>query len=72
MRRYARWLTLGAVVASAAVAVWRPAAPPLADARHSLLHLSCPPGSHGPARSEGVVRSLIDARSKSTNQLEAP
>jgi hypothetical protein len=62
MRRMARWLTLGVVVAAATVVASRPTAPPLVGARHSLLHLNCPPGSHGPARSEGVGRSLMDAR----------
>jgi hypothetical protein len=29
---------------------------------HHLLHIKCPPGSHGVIRAEGVGRSLMDAR----------
>lgn len=71
MKRMARWLTLGAVVVAAAVVALRPSAPPAAGAAHTFLHLNCPPGSHGPARSEGVGRSLMDARTKSRSQQEA-
>jgi hypothetical protein len=62
MRRMARWLTLGVVVVAAAVVALRPAAPPTAGAAHTFLHLNCPPNSHGPGRSDGVGRSLMDAR----------
>jgi hypothetical protein len=62
MKRMARWLTFGAVVVAAAVVASRPSAPPTVGAAHAFLHLNCPPGSHGPARSEGVGRSLMDAR----------
>jgi hypothetical protein len=49
-------------VALAAAAVAGRASAPTASAAHAFLHLNCPPGSHGAARSEGVGRSLMDAR----------
>jgi hypothetical protein len=61
MRRTARWLTLGAVVVIAVIAILRASAP-TASAALTFLHLNCPPGSHGAARSDGVGRNLLDAR----------
>jgi hypothetical protein len=66
VRRIARWLTLTAVVGAAVVVAHWPAAPEI-SAAHTLLHLNCPPGSHGPVRSDGVGRSLMDARDQAKN-----
>jgi hypothetical protein len=61
MRRTLRWLVLGCVVVAAAVVATRQPATSAAAA-HTFLHLNCPPGSHGPARSDGVGRGLMEAR----------
>jgi hypothetical protein len=61
MRRMVRSLMLGAVVIAAAIVATQPSAP-VAGAAHTLLHLNCPPGSHGPARFDGVGRNLMQAR----------
>ena len=56
------------MLATAVVAMRRPItadASATSTAPHTFLHLNCPPGSHGPARSEGVGRSLMDAREQS-------
>lgn len=65
MTRTVTWLTLGAVVVTA-VAVTRPSAT-TRGAAHTVLHLNCPPDSHGPARSDGVGRGLKDARESARN-----
>jgi hypothetical protein len=55
-----RWLALlvGVTAGLGALVLIAPA-----PSEHRLLHINCPPGSHGVIRAEGVGRSLMDARS---------
>jgi hypothetical protein len=58
------WSLTGAALAAAAGTGWfaRPSDVPVAGAPHAFLHLNCPPGSHGVPRTDGIGRSLMDAR----------
>jgi hypothetical protein len=54
---------LGLTLAAVAVAV-ATGAPEIAGTQpgHSLLHVNCPPGSHGVARTVGAGQRLLQAR----------
>jgi hypothetical protein len=66
MRGFLLWSgVLTWLAASLGMFVWNAAGPrPSADAtaQHRLLHIGCPPGSHGSVRSDGAGRSLTEAR----------
>jgi hypothetical protein len=77
MRGFLLWSgVLTWLAASLGIVVWSAAGPrPSADtaAQHRLLHIGCPPGSHGAARADGVGRSLMEARGAArANRAQEP